>query len=1423
MEVSAKILLQERAPGDVEALDINASQIKLAEMQAANVALNLSPDDIDVFSRSENHLVLALKNGETVILEDFFEEHADGRKNQLFLSEGDVISSADVSSVDELGLINPSFSTYARPSASISELVFSSGSSSSGAGAVFGDLALPDISPAHLGAGLGVVVVGAALAGGGGGGGGDSAEIERLTVNSEATNSTTPEVTGTVILEPGETLSVVISGVTYSVANGNLTIDADGNWSLTPDAADALIEGDRPVIATIIDVEGNSTVIGVTGTVTIDTTPPTAPTVNALATGSTTPEITGTVTLAEGETLEVVVAGVTYNTEIGNLTINDAGQWSLTPVAPLPEGTIQVAATVTDAAGNATSDANADEITVDTGLPLAPIVDTLITNNALPEITGNVMLDEGETLEVVVAGVTYSVANGNLTINADGSWSLTPAAPLPEGPQEVVATVINANGDEAVDATMNEVTIDLTAPPAPTVNPLTTSSSTPEIAGTATLEEGDTLTVLVAGVEYSLANENLEIDELGNWSITPDTPIPAGVQQVVATVTDAAGNSTIDATMDEITIDGALPETPTVDTVVTNSPTPVITGTAGAGDTLAVEVGGATYETTADPAGIWSLDTSSATPIAGTFTPLAEGDNEVTVTATNADGNSLSDTVNITIDTMAPEVPQVVPQMTNDTTPVIEGTAEPGSTVTVEVNGTTFTTIADEDGTYSVNTEDTGQITAGNDPFDPLDEGTHEVVVTSTDAAGNQTSDATSLEIEVDTTLPIVPTVEALTTSDTTPTITGTAEADSTVTLLINGSTFTTIAAGNNTYSVNTGTATPSSGNDPFVPLVDGEHDVAVTSTDALGNSSSDETTNEITVDSSTAAPTVDALTTDDPTPTITGTAEPGSTVTVAINGSIFETMANGMTGAYSVDTGTATPSADGITPFEPLTEGMHDVEVTSTDTLGNPGSTSIEITITDSTAPMVTIDQLVTGIDTVVSGTAEGSLGDDSLAFFENDVQLGGTVSLDADGGYSFTPTTPLEEGATIEVRQTDLDGNEGTDTVTITLDTDGDGVANTVDIDDDGDGILDENEISTTDITDIVGTIDPTDDYTVLFSSNNGLIDNSVTFSSGPGTIMVEANAELNFFESGENAGDQDIVFGTAVGDVQLDFRSIHEDTILSDFMVTYSDGSTDNLAVNQLPGGELAISMDGLSFSGFDTDPGPDTGQAAGSIQFTNLDPNLSIASISFGLVSTAPGDLRSFVSVLTAPSSDPDGDGVENQLDTDSDGDGTLDNIEIQTGQPIIPPSGLDDDDDGLDNNFDLTPDTGAAGSVGLTAGGGANLPSPTDPSTSSDNLVLDDNNTRLDFNNIDTGLTDNTADNTGSIAADADTLDIDVNDLLDLSDSSNQLLVLGDASESVDTSGGFTNTGASQTTNEANFDVDSSGTLPTLAGEDIIII
>jgi len=52
-------------------------------------------------------------------------------------------------------------------------------------------------------------------------------------------------------------------------------------------------------------------------------------------------------------------------------------------------------------------------------------------------------------------------------------------------------------------------------------------------------------------------------------------------------------------------------------------------------------------------------------------------------------------------------------------------------------------------------------------------------------------------------------------------------------------------------------------------------------------------------------------------------------------------------------------------------------------------------------------------------------------------------------------------------------------------------------------------------------------------------------------------------------------------------------------------------------------------------------------------------------------------------------DLDGDNLPNRVDLDSDGDGIIDNIEAQasTATPIIP-SGVDSDNDGIDNNFDL---------------------------------------------------------------------------------------------------------------------------------------
>ena len=64
--------------------------------------------------------------------------------------------------------------------------------------------------------------------------------------------------------------------------------------------------------------------------------------------------------------------------------------------------------------------------------------------------------------------------------------------------------------------------------------------------------------------------------------------------------------------------------------------------------------------------------------------------------------------------------------ITNDNTPTFSGTAEPGSTITLYVDGVVAgTTITDANGDWSIT------------PTDPLTDGDHDITVTATDPAGN--------------------------------------------------------------------------------------------------------------------------------------------------------------------------------------------------------------------------------------------------------------------------------------------------------------------------------------------------------------------------------------------------------------------------------------------------------------------------------------------------------------------------------------------------------------------------------------------------------------------------------------------------------------------------------------------------------------
>ncbi|MGY0715198.1 Ig-like domain-containing protein, partial [Azospirillum argentinense] len=768
----------------------------------------------------------------------------------------------------------------------------------------------------------------------------DSAAPNAPTVTTTLSNSTTPTLTGTA--EADSTVTVTIGGATYT------TTATNGSWSInlataTPTSGSLSLNanGTNAVSATATDAAGNVSSAG-TQTLTIDTTAPNAPAVTSAAlTKNATPTITGTA--EAGSTVTVTVGGATYTTTATN------GSWSINLATATPtsgslslnaNGTNAVSATATDAAGNV-STAGTQTLTIDTTAPNAPAVTSAaLTKNVTPIIGGTAEADS--TVTVTVGGATYT------TTATNGTWSLNLATATPTSG----SLSLNANGTNAVSATATDaagntstagtqtLTIDTTAPNAPTVTTALSNSTTPTLTGAA--ETGSTVTVTVGGATYTTTATN------GSWSINLAAATPTagslslnanGTNTVSATATDAAGNTSTAGTQ-TLTIDTTAPNAPAVTSAaLSNSATPIIGGTAETGSTVTVTVGGATYTTTATN-GTWSLNLATATPTSGSLSLNANGTNAVSATATDAAGNvSTAGTQTLTIDTTAPNAPTVTTALSNSTTPTLTGTAETGSTVTVTIGGATYTATA-TNGNWSINLA-TATPTSGSLSLNP--NGSNAVSATATDAAGN-TSTAGTQTLTVDTTAPNAPTVTTALSNSTTPTLTGTAETGSTVTVTVGGATYTTTATNGN-WSINLATATPTSGSLSLNP--NGSNAVSATATDAAGNTST-AGTQTLTVDTTAPnAPTVTTALSNSTTPTLTGTAETGSTVTVTVGGATYTTTATN--GTWSLNLATATPTSGSLSLNA---NGTNTVSATATDAAGNVSSAGTQTLTIDTTAP---------------------------------------------------------------------------------------------------------------------------------------------------------------------------------------------------------------------------------------------------------------------------------------------------------------------------------------------------------------------------------------------------------------------------------------------------------------------------------------
>lgn len=384
-----------------------------------------------------------------------------------------------------------------------------------------------------------------------------------------------------------------------------------------------------------------------------------------------------------------------------------------------------------------------------------------------------------------------------------------------------------------------------------------------------------------------------------------------------------------------------------------------------------------------------------------------------------------------TIDNTAPAVPTIDLSATSDsninndditfdTTPTFTGVAEAGSTVTLS---------SSIDGQFVQGTA-AAYGGAGLTPIaaNALSEGVHTITVTSTDPAGN--TSMANLTVTIDTTAPVLnaftrntPT-SALTNADTLvfqATFNEAVNFIDAADFAVNGTTTATVTNVVQT-SATTFLVTVSGGD---LATFDGAVDLNVAGgafiTDVAGNAlaiaepATDET---FTLDNTANAPTAPDLTaasdtgisnndneTSDTTPTLTGTAEAGSTVTLtsSISGVVGTAVADA-TGVWSITTAT-------------LPEGAHSFTAFMTDRAGNvsPVSTATIVTIsTGGQASTGTDGSDIGGLGSSNNGPSvaqsnnppgDGSETDGTGTIFGTGAQLGAGSQTTESGAGSLAP----------------------------------------------------------------------------------------------------------------------------------------------------------------------------------------------------------------------------------------------------------------------------------------------------------------------------------------------------------------------------------------------------------------------------------
>ncbi|HAI1526804.1 TPA: Ig-like domain-containing protein [Escherichia coli] len=864
-------------------------------------------------------------------------------------------------------------------------------------------------------------------------------------------------------VEAGQTVTVTFGGKNYTT-----TVEANGSWTVNVPPADlaALPDGAGNVQASVSNINGNSAQAD--RAYSVDATMPLV-TINTIASDDILNvseagagiAISGTTTAQAGQTLTVTLNNNTYQT-----TVQADGTWSVnvpaTDLSELTASSYTVTATVSDKAGNPASadhalavDVTAPDLTINT-VAGDDIINAIEHGQALVVSGTSTGAAAGDVVTVTLNGKNYTT-----TLDASGNWSVgIPAGDvtaLATGSQTITASLSDRAGNS--DSTTHNVTVDLSGPTL-TINTVSgddiinNAEKTQDLTisgGSSGLATGTTVTVMLNGLAYSATT-----DGSGNWSVTvPASAVGAlgeAVYQISASATDSAGNSGI--TTHTVNVESLLPgviiNTVAGDDIINAAEIAVaqtisgqVTGTAAAGNTVTVIIGGNQYTATVQPDLSWSVSVP-----ANVLQALGNGELTISASVTNSANNTGTATHDIVIDANLPGLrvdtvagDDVINSIEHTQALVVTGSSTglaAGAALTVVINGVTYGATVLADGIWSVGVPETD---VTNWPA-----GTVNIAVSGTNTAGTTTSishpvtvDLAAVAITINTlsTDNVINSAEKGSDLQLSGTTSG-VEAGQTITVIFGGKSYTTTVATDNSWELTIPAA-------DLATLPDGAANVQASVSNVAGNSA--QATHAYSVDATAPSVTINTIASDDilnaneagSALTISGTstAEAGQTVTVTLNGVNYSGNVQA-DGSWSV----SVPTGD----LANLTASSYTVNASVSDKAGNPASATHNLTV-DLVAPVVTINTVASddvinatehGQAQIISGSATGATTGNTVS-----VTIGTTTYttvLDANGNWSIgvpaSVISALAQGdVTITATVTDSAGNSGTASHTVTV----------------------------------------------------------------------------------------------------------------------------------------------------------------------------------------------------------------------------------------------------------------------------------------------------------------------------------------------------------------------------------------------------